>query len=226
MAATRSAETAESAAAAESRLLVERPSLALFSQLFPYLLLVPSLFFLLAITVYPLLFSARISFFSFKFGKADAFIGLGNYAQIFRDEIFWSSILTTIVFTFFAVAAEFLIGLGLALIISGRVRFQGLFRTAFVIPMIVTPVVVGIIWRLIFESNSGLVSAVTKATLGGDHLVTTSTTTMPRKDGGDAKTFSRESTWTLSPDGRTLTINTVMHSPRGDKTMKTVYLRS
>ena len=69
-------------------------------------------------------------------------------------------------------------------------------------------------------------STVTKATLGGDRLVTTSTTTTPGRDGGEAKTSSRESTWTLSPDGRTLTINTVMHSPRGDKTMKTVYLKS
>jgi hypothetical protein len=67
---------------------------------------------------------------------------------------------------------------------------------------------------------------VTKATLGGDRLVTTSTTTMRGKDGADAKTFTRESTWTLSPDGRTLTIDTVMHTPRGDKTMKTVYLKA
>jgi len=69
-------------------------------------------------------------------------------------------------------------------------------------------------------------STVTKATLGGDSLVTTSSTMMPGKDGGDAKTFSRESTWTVSPDGRTLTINTVMHGPRGDRTMKTVYVKS
>ncbi len=68
-------------------------------------------------------------------------------------------------------------------------------------------------------------TTVSKATLGGDHLVTMSTTTMPGKDGGDAKSFSRESTWTVSPDGRTLTIDTVMHGPRGDKTMKTVYLK-
>ena len=68
-------------------------------------------------------------------------------------------------------------------------------------------------------------TTVSKATLGGDRLVTTSTTTMPGKDGGEAKTFSRESTWTLSPDGRTLTIDTVMHTPHGDKTMKTVYLK-
>ena len=69
-------------------------------------------------------------------------------------------------------------------------------------------------------------TTVTKATLGGDRLVTTSSTTMPAREGGDAKTFSRESTWTLSPDGRTLTIHTVMHTPHGDKTMTTVYLKS
>lgn len=69
-------------------------------------------------------------------------------------------------------------------------------------------------------------TTVSKATLGGDSLMTMSTTTMPAKDGGAAKSFSRESTWTVSPDGRTLTIDTVMHSPRGDRTMKTVYLKS
>jgi len=69
-------------------------------------------------------------------------------------------------------------------------------------------------------------TTVSKATLGGDRLLTTSTTTMPAKDGGQAKSFSRESTWMVSPDGRTLTIDTLMHGPRGDKTMKTVYLKS
>lgn len=68
-------------------------------------------------------------------------------------------------------------------------------------------------------------TTVSKATLGGDRLVTSSTTTVPGKDGGAAKTFSRESTWTVSPDGRTLTIDTVMHTPRGDHNMKTVYLK-
>ena len=69
-------------------------------------------------------------------------------------------------------------------------------------------------------------TTVSKATLGGDRLVTTSTTTRPGKDGGAAQTFSRESTWMVSPDGRTLTIDTVMHTPRGDKAMKTVYSKS
>jgi hypothetical protein len=70
-------------------------------------------------------------------------------------------------------------------------------------------------------------SSVTKATLGGDRLTINTSHTKPAKDQGQpARTFSRESVWTLSPDGRTLTIDTTMQSARGARTMKTVYARS
>jgi hypothetical protein len=70
-------------------------------------------------------------------------------------------------------------------------------------------------------------SSVTKATLGGDRLTINKSHTKPAKDQGQpAHTFSRESVWTLSPDGRTLTIDTTMQSARGARTMKTVYARS
>lgn len=69
-------------------------------------------------------------------------------------------------------------------------------------------------------------TSVTKATLGGDRLVVNKTHTKPAKEQGQpARSFSRESVWTLSPDGRTLTIDTTMHSARGDRTMKTVFVR-
>jgi hypothetical protein len=70
-------------------------------------------------------------------------------------------------------------------------------------------------------------TAVTKATLGGDRLVVNKTHTMPAKEQGQpARTFSRESVWTLSRDGRTLTIDSTTHSERGDRTMKTVFTRA
>ena len=70
-------------------------------------------------------------------------------------------------------------------------------------------------------------SSVTKATLGGDRLVVSKTHTQPAKEQGQpARSFSRESVWTISPDGRTLTIDTTMHSPRGDRAMKTVYQKA
>jgi len=67
-------------------------------------------------------------------------------------------------------------------------------------------------------------NVVTRAAFEGDRLVVTQTHTK-KGDQGD-RTMSRQSIWTLSPDGRILTIETTMHSPRGDHAMKTVYLRS
>jgi hypothetical protein len=53
------------------------------------------------------------------------------------------------------------------------------------------------------------------------------THTQPAKEQGQpARSFSRESVWTISPDGRTLTIDTTMHTPRGDRAMKTVYQKA
>ena len=70
-------------------------------------------------------------------------------------------------------------------------------------------------------------TSVTKATLGGDRLVVNKTHTRPAKEEGQpARSISRESVWMLSPDGRTLTIDTTMHTPRGDRTMKTVYTKA
>jgi hypothetical protein len=63
-----------------------------------------------------------------------------------------------------------------------------------------------------------------RSAFDGDRLVITHTRTK-KTDQGD-QTMSRQSVWTLSPDGRVLTIDTTMHSPRGDHAMKTVYQRS
>jgi len=67
-------------------------------------------------------------------------------------------------------------------------------------------------------------NSVTRSTFEGDRLVVTHTRTK-KTDQGE-QTMSRQSVWTLSPDGHVLTIDTTMHSPRGDRAMKTVYQRS
>jgi len=65
---------------------------------------------------------------------------------------------------------------------------------------------------------------VTRAAFDGDRLILTRVHTM-KSDTGD-RTMTRQSVWTLSPDGRTLTIDTTTQSPHGDRAMKTVYVRS
>jgi hypothetical protein len=67
-------------------------------------------------------------------------------------------------------------------------------------------------------------SVVTRAAFDGDRLVVTETHSM-KGDQGD-RTMSRQSIWTLSPDGKVLTIDTTMHTPRGDRNIKSVYVRS
>ena len=67
-------------------------------------------------------------------------------------------------------------------------------------------------------------NVVTRATFEGDQLVMTQTHAKKGDQGEPA--MSRQSVWTLSPDGRVLTIDTTMHTPHGDRAMKTVYVRS
>ena len=136
------------------------------TDLFRWVMLAPSLVLLLGISVFPLLYSVQISLFSFRFGSPYKFVGVDNYLHLFRDRGFWDALAITTIFTFFAVTIEFLLGLGLALLVAGDFRLKGLFRTAFMLPMVVTPVIVGITFRFIFTSDLGVVSYLTRLMFG------------------------------------------------------------
>jgi multiple sugar transport system permease protein len=137
-----------------------------FEELFRWMMLAPSLVLLLGVSVFPLLYSFDVSLYSFRFGSPFAFVGLGNYAHLLRDADFWAALLRTAIFTFFAVAIELVLGLALALLVAGEFRFKSLFRTVFMLPMVVTPVIVGIIFRFVFTSDLGVVSYLTKVLFG------------------------------------------------------------
>jgi multiple sugar transport system permease protein len=139
---------------------------ALRSELFRWFMLAPSLVLLLGVSVIPLLYSVRISLLSFRFGNPYRFVGLNNYIHLFRDLGFWHSLGITAIFTVVAVAIEFVLGLSLALLVAGNLHFKGLFRTAFMLPMVVTPVIVGITFRFIFTSDLGIVSYLTRMIFG------------------------------------------------------------
>ncbi|MCD6317564.1 sugar ABC transporter permease [Candidatus Aerophobetes bacterium] len=119
-----------------------------------YILLLPSLLFLLVIIIYPLVYSLYLSFTDFTFGKPFTFfVGLGNYQDIFHDEYFFNSLTVTAKFTFLTVSTEFILGLGVALLLTRRFKGRTFIRTTMLAPMMITPVVVGIIWRLLFQPD-------------------------------------------------------------------------
>src|SRR5258706_1416713 len=124
----------------------------------PYLFLAPAVITLLALTIYPFLYSIYISFFSFKGGNPSQFIGLNNYIRLLNDGLFWNSIKVVILYTICSVSLELILGLALALFFTQPLRLRGLWRSLMIIPMMLTPVVIGVIWRLMYDPNFGIIA--------------------------------------------------------------------
>ncbi|HEV8588912.1 MAG TPA: sugar ABC transporter permease [Pyrinomonadaceae bacterium] len=123
-----------------------------------YLLLAPTIAVLLALTIYPLIYSVRISFQSNSGAPT-----LQNFARLFTDQFFLSALAHTLVYAAIALTIEFLLGLGLALLLDSQIRARNIFRVLLLIPLMLPPVVVGVIWRLMLNSNFGAVNATLKS---------------------------------------------------------------
>jgi len=84
------------------------------------------------------------------------FVGLANYLQVFGDtERFWPAVVRTFTFTSGAVATEMVLGMGIALLLWRPFKGEKWVRVAILLPLVATPVAVGMMWRLIFDPNIG-----------------------------------------------------------------------
>jgi multiple sugar transport system permease protein len=119
--------------------------------------LLPGLLFLFAIDLVPLVYSAWLSLYDWWLLRPRniRFIGLGNYIQLATDPELRRAVVITGLFTAGAVAVEFLVGLGLALLFSQPFRFLRPFRVVLLLPLFVVPVVGGTMWRVIFHPDMG-----------------------------------------------------------------------
>jgi multiple sugar transport system permease protein len=124
----------------------------------PYLLLLPAILALAAISLYPTFDGVRASLHKYRYGLDMGFAGWDNFAAVYNDPVFWKAIGTTVWFVILAVAIETLLGLILALIVARELRFSGLIRVTLILPMTIAPVVVGVIWRLLYASDIGIVN--------------------------------------------------------------------
>lgn len=126
--------------------------------LLPLAFLAPCLLLLLALTVYPLFYLARLSLHRMT-PDGEAFAGLANFARLLTDAFFWRALGQTLALTFGALTLEFLLGLALALLLHSQIRGRNLWRALFLLPMILPPVVAGVTWRLIYNPNFGILNA-------------------------------------------------------------------
>ena len=105
--------------------------------------------------IYPFLMLIYYSFHSYVFGKRPIFCGLYNYVRLFNDPVFLHSCYITGIYTLTTVTTEFILGLFIAYLLY-KIKFgKGTFMTLILIPMIMTPAVSGIIWKILFDPAYG-----------------------------------------------------------------------
>src|SRR6202020_2535108 len=121
---------------------------------FKWLMVAPAVLIILAFSVYPLLFSLWVAFVNYDFQiPGHAFAGLQNFQQIIDDPLAWSSLGLTIALSITVVAIEF--GLGLALAMVKTFRGRGIVMSILIIPLFISPVIVGQSWALFLQRPFG-----------------------------------------------------------------------
>ncbi len=123
-------------------------------------LLLPAILVLASTILVPLALLFRNSLYHWQFSKPwlSGFLGLGNYQAMLSDERFASSIWRAFVFIAASVAIELGLALSLAELLSVRARGLALFKSALLLPMVLPPIVVGIMWRLMYHPTLGILN--------------------------------------------------------------------
>ena len=117
------------------------------------LYLAPALAWILAMVLFPLLYTIGISFFDYTLGAETEFDYGLNYVRAVQDYRFWNGLRVSAVFTVVVVSIEFLLGLGLALLFSGRMRGRRAFRLIMLLPLFACPIAVGYLYLMLFHQR-------------------------------------------------------------------------
>ncbi len=141
--------------AKESRLQYELSRHGVF-----YLMALPAFLILVVINIFPLIYSLFVSLTSYSLTKPDVwrFVGLQNFIKAVGDPMVQNAFFNTTKYTLGATLSEFLVGLGLALLLNRLRRLNNLLLALFMLPMMLTPVIVGLQWRFLFNHSTGLVN--------------------------------------------------------------------
>jgi len=124
-----------------------------------WLLLGPCLVYLAAFAIYPLFYSLRLSFTDLTAADGTGrWVGLKNYRDLVVDPLFWNAAWNSVVMVAASVALQVLLGTALAMFFNLRLRGSAIVRGILVLPMLLTPIVVGVMWRALLNPDWGLVN--------------------------------------------------------------------
>lgn len=125
-----------------------------------HLFIWPAALIVLLVTLFPLVYSLTISFQTMRLvpPTPPRFVGLGNYADLLAQPRFWQVLGNTATIVFVSVALQYVIGFLLALALHAKVPGERLYRIGFLLPMLMAPVAVALIWRMLLHSTLGPVN--------------------------------------------------------------------
>ena len=130
------------------------------SRWIPWLFMAPALVLIAVVTIYPMIYSMIISFQDVRLARINQaeFVGLDNYIRLLGDTAFHRSLLLSIIYVIGSVLGSLVLGLGLALLFDRDLHGMVLWRSLLIVPMVVTPVSIGLTWRMMYSDQTGVIN--------------------------------------------------------------------
>ncbi len=136
---------------------------------FKYQLVAPSIFVLLLIGIFPLVYLIVVSFQNITMTDMDtSFQGLLNYRLMIQDSRMWQALLHTVIFTVVALPIELVLGLAMAQLFIDRIPGRQVFVALLVLPVVISPIVAGATWSLMFDNRFGPINQIIGWIIGGE----------------------------------------------------------
>jgi len=126
-----------------------------------YLFVGPAVLVMAVACLYPVLTAGKLAFYDWSLGtpwESARWVGLRMFHELLHDPAVLHSLVTTLLFSAIVVICEMALGIALALLLERPVRGMAMFRTFFILPMMVAPIVVGLTWRYLFDSQYGMIN--------------------------------------------------------------------
>ena len=120
----------------------------------------PAILLMALVALFPVIYAFVISLQAYSGRLNEGFAGFDNYVAALTDERFWTSLQFTLVFTVTSVAAEFLIGLGFALLMNQAFRGRGITRAAILVPWVIPTVIAAQMWFFMFNVTPGFINSL------------------------------------------------------------------
>jgi multiple sugar transport system permease protein len=118
----------------------------------------PALIVVLAVIIFPWVYTIWMSLHEWKVGAPPTFVGLANYIRLPSDVRFVESIWHTLVYTALSVVLPLVLGTLAAVVFNARFPMRGFFRGLFILPMMATPVAIALVWTMMFHPQLGVLN--------------------------------------------------------------------